>query len=383
MSLTLTLKRGGSGTTTGSGTSINLSGTVAGGNIASLNILGDTSQAGTPSPSSQQQIGVVAGVQTITFTDNGSLSYEKTLNLGSVELCKIGAVTDSIHKVDREWYLDKKIAKYVANGSEDWIQSSRTTTNTYVIAVRIGRYYLNLGWSFENRANTLSDYFVFVDHSGTSIPTNNGEYDVSENSSGQANWFFLSFDRSEIDSLDAAKEWLEQHRPVFYFTKLTATDTAIADSALTRQLNSLEDSRTFEGTTTIGVSGNLPSPLEITVNKFVERTYIETELSSPLTISDVEGKSQNTTLNGNVYIDYIYSKKSFTVSLFNLTTEDYADIRAFYDSQFTTGQFPLLSIEELGISSMVVAMEISSRNIVNQCLITDKITLNFRETVQP
>ena len=120
-----------------------------------------------------------------------------------------------------------------------------------------------------------------------------------------------------------------------------------------------------------------------TGNSAVSKTYTESQLSSPFTISDVEGKSSTTTLNGNVYVDFAYSKKAFQVDIFNLSVSDYSDIRAFYDYQFTSGNFITLSIPELSISNMPVYMEMSKRNIVSQCLTTDKLTLNFRETVQP
>lgn len=123
--------------------------------------------------------------------------------------------------------------------------------------------------------------------------------------------------------------------------------------------------------------------LEITDTQAGKKTYTEAELGAPFTISDVEGKSQNTTLDGNVYVDYAYNKKSFSVDLFNLSDTDYATIRGYYDRQFTLNRFPTISIPELSISNMVVFFEISSRNIVSQCLTTDKITLKFRETIQP
>lgn len=112
------------------------------------------------------------------------------------------------------------------------------------------------------------------------------------------------------------------------------------------------------------------------------KTYNEAELSDPLTIEDVEGKSQNTTLDGNVYVDFAYAKKSISVSIFNLSATDYATIRGFYDRQFTNNRFPTISIPELSISNMAVFFEISSREINDKCLHTDKITLKFRETIQ-
>lgn len=124
--------------------------------------------------------------------------------------------------------------------------------------------------------------------------------------------------------------------------------------------------------------------LTLTITDSTEsKTYTEAKIGAPLTISDVTGKSQNTTLNGNVYIDYIYNKKSIKVTLPKPSAADYEAIRAFYDRQFTTNHFPTISIPELNISNMVVAMEISSREITSKCLESDDIELTFRETIQP
>lgn len=113
------------------------------------------------------------------------------------------------------------------------------------------------------------------------------------------------------------------------------------------------------------------------------KTYTEGEVSNPLTIKDVEGKSQNTTLSGDVYVDFVYNKKNIDFKLFNLSSTDYATIRGFYDRQFTNNRFPTITITELGITDMVVLMSIGEREINSQCITTDSITLNFRETVQP
>jgi hypothetical protein len=194
----------------------------------------------------------------------------------------------------------------------------------------------------------------------------------------------VSDSRLSEHTLAAFKTWLETNRPVVYSVLATPTDTQITDSTLIGQLNALNAGETYDGTTLITVSSeNLVGSLEVKALLSAEKTYTEVEIGSPFTISDVEGKSSTTTLNGNVYVDFAYSKKAFQVDIFNLSTSDYSDIRAFYDYQFTSGKFITLSIPELSISNMPVYMEMSKRNIVSQCLTTDKLTLNFRETVQP
>lgn len=111
------------------------------------------------------------------------------------------------------------------------------------------------------------------------------------------------------------------------------------------------------------------------------KTYSELEIGSPLTISDIQGKAENTTLSGDVYVDFVYKKQEFSVQFPYPDEDEYLELRGFYDRQFTTNSFPTISIPELGIEDMVVYMDLSSRDIVSQCLDSDTITATFRETV--
>lgn len=111
------------------------------------------------------------------------------------------------------------------------------------------------------------------------------------------------------------------------------------------------------------------------------KTYSELEIGSPLTISDIQGKAENTTLSGDVYVDFVYKKQEFSVQFPYPDEDEYLELRGFYDRQFTTNSFPTISIPELGIEEMVVYMDLSSRDIISQCLDSDTITVTFRETV--
>ena len=114
-----------------------------------------------------------------------------------------------------------------------------------------------------------------------------------------------------------------------------------------------------------------------------KKVLTEIDISDPLSIQDVEGKSQNTTLSGDVYVDYVYRKKNIKFKIFNLSDSDYNEIRGFYTRQFENNRFPTISITELNITNMVAFMTMDNRNINDQCLTTNTLELNFRETVQP
>lgn len=323
-----------------------------------------------PNPYKAETVQVVTGTQTVTVTDDDTLSQTYDLDLGTIELCKIGTAQDKIHKVGDDWYLHKEVGKYEITGSENWVAYDHLyyLAKTAFTGLDLPQTGTNI---LCNYFKATSDYTVANEHIGrlySGASALNFNYDNAGN------------------ALAAFKTWLTTAGVIVYAPLITATDTLITDATLLSQLEALEGATTYDITTHFVVSGSdLPLSLEVSINTGggVEKTYTEIELGSPFTITDNEGKSQNTTLDGNVFVDYAYSKKSFTVDIFNLSTTDYADIRAFYDYQFTNARFPVISIPELNISEMPVYMEISSRNIVNQCLMTDRLTLKFRETTQP
>lgn len=60
-----------------------------------------------PNPDYPQTVNVVTGTQTVTIT-GGNVSNNFTLNLGALELCKIGTYQDYIYKSGDDWYVHKE-----------------------------------------------------------------------------------------------------------------------------------------------------------------------------------------------------------------------------------------------------------------------------------
>ena len=302
-----------------------------------------------------------------------------------IELCKIGTYQDYIYKSGEDWYLHKEVVKISPDGTETWNSLSISNPDyIYCYTSAFDSLVKPKVWN-----GLFSDKFIVYDYSeggyewiSPSARIKGACFSNGDNS-GTINLRVIC-PKTTADSVGNFKTWLGNSRPVFYYPIKTPTDTQITNSALIAQLNALNAGTTYDGTTIITVSSeNLAGPLDVTVSSNVTKTYTEVEIGSPFTIADVEGKSSNTTLDGNVYVDWAYNKKQYSFDLFNLTPQDYADIRTFYDYQFNNSAFPTITVPELNIDKLPVYMEISSRNIINQCLLTDKLTIKFRETVQP
>lgn len=106
------------------------------------------------------------------------------------------------------------------------------------------------------------------------------------------------------------------------------------------------------------------------------------ELEVPLTESTIEGAKDVQTLDMNVYTSFIANKRLWSHRWAYMSKEDFEALKAFYDRQFTTFTYPKISIDELGVSEVVVRMTLSPRSIIDHCGTIEDVTVSFRETRQ-
>lgn len=322
----------------------------------------------------------VADIEATIQIEKGSTATTYASYFTPIELCKIGDYQDYIYKSGEDWYVHKEtdnlsLAVADMNNNEDypgWKPISKLVT----------QFGGSINEAFARRSSFYTNIGGFVEQN-SSAPSSTG---VALNTYGGNNGLvFLYKSKYGLTQTQWKTNYPDLIFKMYYgLPDAATTDTQITNEALIAQLEALNAGDTYEGTTVITVdSENLAGSLEVTAATNIAKTYTEVEIGSPFTIADVEGKSSNTTLDGNVYVDWAYNKKQYSFDLFNLTPQDYADIRAYYDYQFSNSAFPTITVPELNITRLPVYMEISSRNIINQCLLTDKLTIKFRETVQP
>lgn len=107
-----------------------------------------------------------------------------------------------------------------------------------------------------------------------------------------------------------------------------------------------------------------------------------TTLHVPITDNITEGLSDNTTLDGNIYTDFMYIKRTYGESFKWLTAEQYAKLMGFYERQFTEAKYPLLTISEMGVNNVPVRLSVTDGGIVDNCGTRENVKLKMRETVQ-
>lgn len=197
-----------------------------------------------PNPDFPQAVNVVTGEQTITVSDGGSNTHSYNVDLGTIELAKIGTYQDYIYKSGDDWYVYKEIGKVVLDGSEGWsavhnsifywvsIDGAIMPTTTTIPAI-ISNYY---------KADTYDNIYA-----------GNNDYGIGLRSTSS----YVCIRNKDCADVTALQTWLSNHNTTVYYALTTPTDTKITDAGLIANLNNINQFLTRYGYNTT-VSGNLP-----------------------------------------------------------------------------------------------------------------------------
>ena len=169
---------------------------------------------------------------------------EFTIDLGSIELAKIGTYQDRIYKDSGKWYIEKQVGKVVLDGTETWTLNESGTGY-----VRFTTTISDIITSFSNTTKyTFSDHFV----SSTQTETVNANADANRVcvvSNGRL--LFKTLDTS-LNTVAKWQTWLGTHNTIVYYALATPTDTEITNEALIAQLDALGASSLYLGLNNIG-----------------------------------------------------------------------------------------------------------------------------------
>lgn len=111
-------------------------------------------------------------------------------------------------------------------------------------------------------------------------------------------------------------------------------------------------------------------------------TWVSPTPNVPLTEGVIEASTEVTTLDLNVYIDLLSTKRVWKISWGYMSATDYASLRAFYDRQFSSLEFPDVTIPDLGVTSVVVRATISDLMVTDSSGLVENVELTLRETIQ-
>lgn len=179
------------------------------------------------------------------------------VNLGNIELCKIGTYQDYIYKNNGNWYLHQEIGKVVLDGSESW--QSEAAANGYY------RYnassYLNVLSS-----NAMNNRFT------ERINQGHGEYEYCyvQNDVGSVHIQLLQ-NRISSSSVNDFKNWLSNNKVDLYYILSTPTNTLITSEnypELYEQLQEISKFLMYQGVNNFSItSENLKAKLNLTYKR--------------------------------------------------------------------------------------------------------------------
>lgn len=169
---------------------------------------------------------------------------ELPLDLGNIELCKIGDYQDYFYKNNNKWYKREVIGSVTLDGSEKWYLAERTDTNNGVIYID----YSTIGRSDFSNKGAYSNYAKFT----TSFSSKVGQFDTH-----YSQWRFYA--PTNTITVNEWKTMLKTTNLELKYIKSESSDIEITDTTLITQLNALYNAYTYNDTTNITqTNANLP-----------------------------------------------------------------------------------------------------------------------------
>ena len=190
---------------------------------------------------------------------------ELPLDLGSIELCKIGNYQDYFYKENNKWWKHKEIGK-ITNWDTDWyINTSWNKSYPNIMHIQAYDYSKNKITKYDGK----TDIITLITTHMSSVLIKNRDYNKEQCFSHYGNGcitFFINKSRlnlkdnsSESDILNAFANYMNNNKVVAYFAANTSTDEQITDTTLITQLNALEQAVSYDDTTNISqTNANLP-----------------------------------------------------------------------------------------------------------------------------
>ena len=190
-----------------------------------------------PNPSYPQTIKSVTGNNNVVVRNSDNTqSQTLPLNLGTIELNKIGTYQDYIYKNNGNWYKHEVIPKLILNGNETWNRIANIITGSDLYRIAFYDYERNVG--------CFSNYYK-----GITNQTGRENFNIYLLTTTNANNIDIIDNR--FTSVDGFKNWLKDNNVTFYYPTTNPTDIQITDTNLISQLEAIDNMQSYNGTTII------------------------------------------------------------------------------------------------------------------------------------
>ena len=262
-----------------------------------------------PSPSYPQAIHTINGDNAITISNSDNTkSQEYPINLGDIEVCKIGDYKDILFKNTMDcdyydsslelnkWYLKKNVGNVILNGTENWtgFRDQSNIWNYYYYQENVPTNFTNL--------KCYSNYFTY-NFSGDNII---GEYSVGGTLLAKnGNMVFNPFN-DDTNKVNDFKVWLSTHNVTNYYP-LATPEYILLNDTLQTQLDNIQYALAYDTQTNISQTNNdLPfiinaetyAKISESLTDYVKNTDYATSSKGGVIKT---GYGSNVDSNGNLY----------------------------------------------------------------------------------
>lgn len=190
-----------------------------------------------------KNIQVEKGTTATPYEEHKEQTYP--INLGSMELCKIGDYQDYIYKENGIWYKYGAIGKVVLDGSELGWQLSGGTTNVFQNNNYFNGIYL-VQDAFCNYYKNVVNSNITANNKADELLTN-GQFTFRDGTTKDR----IYFKDTRYTSVDDFKNFISTNTPILYYVQNTPTITEITDTTLIEQLDNLEKAYSYDTQTNI------------------------------------------------------------------------------------------------------------------------------------
>lgn len=200
------------------------------------------------------------------------------INLGSMELCKIGDYQDYLYKENGIWYKYGAIGKVVLDGSEEgWSRTGATATNVFQLET-------TLDYLRTSALTCICDNFTSIINTGY-LYINNGQCCFRYNSGDTNKRLYFGIDLYSQSS--DFKTWLSTHNTTLYYVLATPTITPITDTTLIEQLDNLEKAYSYDTQTNISQT-NQDKPFIISYEAILSLRNVLNNLETRIAVLETE-----------------------------------------------------------------------------------------------
>ena len=301
-------------------------------------------------------IQIEAGSSATDYEPYQGQSYD--IDLGSIELCKIGNYQDRIYKENGNWYLHKEIGKIKFASSTAWTKHSTTNGNVFMLS---DTGFIGYTYNTGRIAPALMDTDVAV-ALGSRPDSADGVFGI--NSVGaQLRVFRGTYDASY--TVDTFKAEMVGH--YIYGALTTPTDEAITDQALIDALDDFyEQAHAYKGRTHITATAqgdNAPAVLSVEVGEDNESTVTNAGNTTSRPILTIYGQGDiGVYINDVEVLDVALGDEEY-ITLDSVEVEAYKDTTANLKNRLVTGDYSKLALNagdnKIRLTGTVTKYEIS------------------------